>query len=90
MTFTEGGLLHRITGQTEAQVNSLHRQGIDCLADGLRVEAVSEDGLIEAVTMPDAPAFNLAVQWHPEWKVRENPISLKIFQAFGEALRARK
>ena len=33
------------------------------------------------------PGFNLAVQWHPEWKVRENELSLAIFQAFGEAAR---
>lgn len=90
VTFTEGGLLHQITGQTEAMVNSLHRQGIDRLADGLQVEAVAEDGLIEAVTLPDAPGFNLAVQWHPEWKVRENPLSMKIFGAFGQAMRDRQ
>lgn len=89
VTFTEGGLLHDITGQTRAQVNSLHRQGIDRLADGMHVEAVADDGLIEAVTIPDSPAFNLAVQWHPEWKVRENPLSMKIFKAFGDAMRSR-
>lgn len=88
VTFTEGGLLHEITGVTEAQVNSLHRQGVDRLAEGLRVEAVAEDGLIEALTIPDAPGFNLAVQWHPEWKVRENPLSMKIFGAFGDAMRS--
>jgi putative glutamine amidotransferase len=29
------------------------------------------------------------VQWHPEWKVRENPFYLRTFQAFGDACRAR-
>lgn len=87
VTFTEGGLLHRITNRTSAAVNSLHRQGVERLADGLDVEAVAEDGLIEAFTVRDAPGFNLAVQWHPEWKVRENPMSMQLFGAFGEALR---
>ena len=33
--------------------------------------------------------FLLAVQWHPEWKASENPHSIKIFKAFGDACRAR-
>jgi putative glutamine amidotransferase len=90
VVFTNGGLLHHITNRTSADVNSLHRQGIDRLADGLEVEAVAEDGLIEAVTLPGTPGFNLAVQWHPEWKVRENPLSMQIFGAFGKAIRKRR
>ena len=35
-----------------------------------------------------APGFSLGVQWHPEWQVLENPVSLRIFRAFGEACRA--
>ncbi|MBW3812733.1 gamma-glutamyl-gamma-aminobutyrate hydrolase family protein, partial [Aeromonas hydrophila] len=27
--------------------------------------------------------------WHPEWKASENPHSIKIFEAFGDACRAR-
>ena len=37
----------------------------------------------------DPGPFLLAVQWHPEWRVTENPLSLAMFQAFGEACRAR-
>jgi putative glutamine amidotransferase len=85
--FAAGGMLERITGQTTARVNSLHAQGIDRPGTGLVVEARAEDGLIEAVTVADAPGFVLAVQWHPEWRVRENPVYLSIFQAFGDACR---
>ena len=60
-------------------------QGIDRLAPGLRVEARAPDGLIEAVSMPAAPGFVLGVQWHPEWRFNENPVSLRLFQAFREA-----
>lgn len=88
VVFTSGGLLHHITNRTSAEVNSLHRQGIERLADRLEVEAVAEDGLIEAFTVGDAPGFTLAVQWHPEWKAKENPLSMLIFGAFGDALRA--
>jgi putative glutamine amidotransferase len=71
----------------EIAVNSVHGQGIDRLADGLRVEAVAQDGQIEAVTIAGHHGFNLAVQWHPEWHAWENPDSIKIFAAFGEACR---
>jgi putative glutamine amidotransferase len=86
--FTKGGLLERITGQRTVTVNSLHSQGVDSLGDELRVEAVAEDGLIEGFTVKNAPGFTLGVQWHPEWKVLENPVSSAIFQSFGEACRA--
>jgi putative glutamine amidotransferase len=69
-------------------VNSLHGQGIDRLADGLVVEARAADGLVEAYSVRSAPGFALAVQWHPEWRVTENPPSMRIFQAFGQACRA--
>ena len=36
-----------------------------------------------------APGFALGVQWHPEWRVRDNPFSLALFTAFGDAARAR-
>lgn len=89
LAITPGGLLAKITGRTEALVNSLHGQGIDRPAPRLNVEAVAPDGTIEAVSVADAHAFALGVQWHPEWKVRENPFNLAIFEAFGEACRAR-
>lgn len=85
--FTPGGLLQRISGQRSAMVNSVHSQGVDQLADTLEVEAVAPDGLIEAFVVRDAPGFTLAVQWHPEWRVRENELSMAMFQAFGDAAR---
>ena len=65
------------------------RQGIARLAPGLRVEATAPDGLVEAVSLPSASAFFLAVQWHPEWQVREDPFYLATFAAFGQACRER-
>jgi putative glutamine amidotransferase len=87
VALTPGGLLTRLTGQTTAQVNSLHGQGVDRLAAGLVVEAVAPDGLVEAYR-GETPGFLLAVQWHPEWAFRDNPVSTKIFSAFGDAARA--
>jgi putative glutamine amidotransferase len=83
------GSLREIAGADSALVNSLHGQGIARLGRGLRVEATAPDGLVEAVRLDRDDAFLLAVQWHPEWKVAENPFYLGIFQAFGAACRAR-
>jgi putative glutamine amidotransferase len=86
--FSEGGLLQRMTGRQGATVNSLHSQGVNRLGDGLEVEAAAEDGLVEAFTVAAAPGFTLAVQWHPEWKVLDDPVSTAIFRAWGDACRA--
>jgi putative glutamine amidotransferase len=83
----EGGALHRLTGKDRLTVNSVHYQGVDRLGRGLAVEAVAPDGLIEAFRVAAAPGFNLAVQWHPEWRVTDNPDSLALFRAFGDAAR---
>lgn len=88
VSFTSGGLLERVTGQSSVQVNSLHSQGIDQLGSELEVEAIAEDGLVEGFKVTNAPGFTLAVQWHPEWKVCQNPVSLAIFRAYGNACRA--
>jgi putative glutamine amidotransferase len=84
-----GGRLHALLGCTAAMVNSLHGQGIDRLAPRLKVEAVAPDGQIEAVSVTDAPGFVCAVQWHPEHRARENPLSMKLFDAFRGACRTR-
>ena len=76
-------------GADRVRVNSLHAQGIRELAPGLRVEARSPDGLVEAFSVPAAPAFAFAVQWHPEWQVMGNDFSHALFAAFGAAARAR-
>jgi putative glutamine amidotransferase len=82
-----GRLANILGGATEIMVNSLHGQGVDRLAAGLRVEATAADGLIEAYSVESATGFTLALQWHPEWRVTENPDSMKIFSAFGAACR---
>ena len=85
----EGGLLHRLIGERRAMVNSLHAQGVDRLAARARLEAVAEDGQVEAFSIPDAPAFALALQWHPEHRALDNPVSMKLFDAFAAACRSR-
>ena len=89
VTLVEGGMLRKLAGKDVVMVNSLHSQAVAKLADGVSVEAVANDGLIEGFRVDDAKAFALAVQWHPEWQMAENEFSMKIFQAFGDACRER-
>ena len=89
VNLVDGGLLARLAGAGNVMVNSLHGQGVARLADGVTVEAVANDGLIEAFTVDGADAFALAVQWHPEWKATSNEFSSAMFKAFGDACRER-
>ena len=55
-------------------------QGVNKLAKGLEVMALADDGLVEAVYMPDR-SYVWAVQWHPEFSLKDE-ISKKIFSSF--------
>ena len=83
------GKLAHIVGETSIMVNSIHGQGLHRLAAGLTIEATAPDGLVEAISVDNASAFALGVQWHPEWQVMQNPAYLAIFRAFGKACKAR-
>ncbi len=88
IAIAKGGLLERLIGKSETMVNSIHRQGIKNLGAGLIVEATAPDGVVEAVSVIGATAFAFGTQWHPEYKASQNPDSVKIFKAFGDAVRA--
>lgn len=62
-------------------VNSYHHQAVKDVADELKVMAVSEDGLVEAVELPEK-RFVWAVQWHPEFSYKTDENSKMIFGEF--------
>ncbi|MGH1373133.1 MAG: gamma-glutamyl-gamma-aminobutyrate hydrolase family protein [Cellvibrionaceae bacterium] len=84
------GVMAAITSEKVVAVNSIHQQGIDVLADALKIEAKAPDGLIEAFSAKRDDRFVLAVQWHPEWKVIENSFYQSIFTEFGAACDKRR
>lgn len=84
---TVSGHLARMLGTTATRVNSLHGQAIDRLAEGLVVESLAPDGTIEAVRVANVAGWAYGIQWHPEWGYAENPDSLALFRAFGDACR---
>ena len=82
----DGPIAH-IVGGDDIMINSVHRQAIDRVAERLRVEGQADDGTIEAVSLRDYPGFALSVQWHPEFVVRTDEPSRRLFEAFGVAVR---
>jgi putative glutamine amidotransferase len=75
-----GGIL----GAERLSVNSSHHQAIRDVGRGLKVAAVCDDGVIEAIeTWGDG--FVIGVQWHPEKIDDEN--RRKLFSAFIDACR---
>ncbi len=86
----EGGVLASIVGERRLMaVNTAHTQGIDRVAASLRIEAVSNDGAVEALSVESARAFALGVQFHPEWGTRQNALYRALFAAFRSAVWAR-
>ena len=79
----EDSPLYEIFKRDEIWTNSYHHQGINELGKGLKVAALSEEGLIESVYLDDKK-FALAVQWHPEMMYDNEEMNL-IFKKFIKA-----
>jgi putative glutamine amidotransferase len=88
--FKPGSVFEAWAGGPQAEVNSLHGQGINRLADGLEALAHAPDGVVEAFAVKGAHTFAYAVQFHPEWRCWETPFYTAIFEAFGHACRQRR
>jgi putative glutamine amidotransferase len=78
-------LLGGILGDLRPGVNSFHHQAVHQVGRGFRVTASAEDGIIEAMEMPEASSFVLAVQYHPEELEATDMGSHRLFLAFVQA-----
>jgi putative glutamine amidotransferase len=76
---TDGGLLAEVYGATSIATNSFHHQAVKAVAPDLVVEARTDDGLVEAVSLPDR-SFVLGVQWHPEMMLERHEEHLRPFE----------
>ena len=72
--------LGKLVGKDHLEVNSYHHQGINRIAEGLEIMALADDGLVEAVYMPER-FWVWAVQWHPEFWLTDET-SKKLFASF--------
>ena len=80
----EGTRLHDLFGSAEITVNSMHHQGVQQLAAGLRSSAHAPDGLVEAIEAP-GDTFTVGVQWHPEVLASADQKARRLFHAFVDA-----
>lgn len=63
-------------------VNSYHHQAVKDLAEGFRVTARSDDGVIECIERI-GDSFICGVQWHPEMMAKfGDPLMSKLFEGF--------
>jgi len=89
VSLTTGGYLADLTDSSRIVVNSLHGQGVDRLGKNLIVEALTDDGTVEAFRVDGVESLALGVQWHPEWQADETSHYGALFGAFGEAVKNR-
>ncbi len=80
--------LAELLGTRQTRINSLHNQGIDRVADGLRVVGRDLDAIVQAIELPTHP-FLIGVQWHPEFLLYK-PSQLRLFRALVRAARERR
>lgn len=85
----ENTFLGEITGTTRGEVNSAHHQAIDILGEGLSMNSVSPDGVLEGAEIKDRDyhPFLMLVQWHPERMAEQGSVfSKNIREAFLDAV----
>ena len=86
---TAGSLLAKITGKQSLGVNSTHHQAIGRLAKPLRVTAMSDDGIVEAMELNPESAqllpYFMTVQFHPERLAPRYPAHQELFNSFTRA-----
>ncbi|WP_394153979.1 gamma-glutamyl-gamma-aminobutyrate hydrolase family protein [Loktanella salsilacus] len=88
ITFTDGGVFHRLMGKREVMTNSLHGQGIKVAGPRVIIDGTAPDSTPEAIHIADAPGFAMGVQWHPEYQAGLDMVSRPLFEAFGQATAA--
>lgn len=83
ITISEDSLLREIIGNEKTYINSLHHQAVGEIGQGLRVVAISQDNVIEAVESENAKErFILGTQWHPEMTSINDESHQRIFDYF--------
>lgn len=88
VTIDKNSKLYEILGEEEIGVNS-HHEFMGCENEHYKVVAKSNDGVIEAIEMPNK-TFHIGLQWHPEKMYNYDEHATKIIDAFVEATKTRK
>jgi putative glutamine amidotransferase len=85
----DGTRLSKLIQKPVIHVNSSHHQAIKSLGQGLVVNAVAPDGVIEGLEHSQCD-FALGVQWHPEFLYRQDAHSRRLFETFLQAATRRE
>ena len=83
---TENGKFEKLAGTPTIEVNSLHTQGIDNIANDLVIEGVAKDETVEAISLSNYSGYFYGVQWHPEYSATTDDFSKKLFASFSESV----
>jgi len=75
-----GSLAADVVGADRTDVKSHHHQGLDELGEGVEASGWSDDGLVEAIELPER-RFALGVLWHPEEDERSRVIGALVEEA---------
>ncbi|EBA18295.1 Glutamine amidotransferase class-I [Roseobacter sp. SK209-2-6] len=76
-------------GKPRVFVNSVHIQAVEELAKDLTPVALSDDGIVEAFEHSSGEPI-IGVQWHPEYRATERPLSAALFSHFARLMKGRK
>lgn len=89
VSFVPDAPFEEIYGERELEVCCWHHQEVGRLGAGLRAMGHAPDGVIEALVFDGHPSA-LAVQWHPEEQVEEEPVQRRLFEWLVERARSRR
>ena len=75
-----GSLAARVVGSDTTEVKSAHHQGVEELGEGVAVSGNADDGVVEAIELPDR-SFAVGVLWHPEEDERSRVVGSLVDEA---------
>ena len=75
-----GSLAERVVGGELTEVKSAHHQGLEELGEGVAASGYADDGIVEAIELPDR-TFAAGVLWHPEEDERSRVIGSLVDEA---------
>lgn len=81
-------LIGRVYGEGEIRVTSRHHMALDQVAQGFRVTARCQDGVVEAIESEMVDWFAMGTQFHPECSAA-SALDIRIFEEFIEAIQSR-
>lgn len=79
--FKDGGLFARITDTPLMPTNSMHHQAVKDAGDKIKIEGITMDGIVEAVSMAGNEAI-IGVEFHPEYLDHYSDFAARLFRYF--------